>query len=478
VVWYLVLFAVLLTVSILTIQQLLVARLDRDIDEAFVQEVEEVRLLAGGVDPGTGEPFADDPRPVFETFLRRNVPQQGEVFFTLVAGSPYASSAEPVVDLFKRPDVVAQWAATTDSTYGSTDTERGPVRWLAVPVGGPAGPSGVFVVTQFYGDDRDEIADATRIVAIVAASVLVLATFLGWLGAGRALAPIGRLERAARRAGIDDLSERLPVEGNDELARLTETFNDLLERLETAVVSQRQFLSDVGHDLRTPLTILHGQLELLPEDPAERAATIALCLDELARMDRYVRGLSLLAKAEQPDFLVPGAIDLAELTTGMLRRGQGLAADRTWVLEGLSSAVVEGDVDRITQAWLNLVSNAVQHTEPGDRIALGSEHRGSQVRLWVSDSGPGVADEDATRIFDRFARVGSTRERRPEGSGLGLAIVQAIAQAHGGSVAVEPKVGPGALFVMSLPLPVVEPEGASRAADPNASAPSVEVPEP
>ena len=328
----------------------------------------------------------------------------------MVDGKAYASSAGPPYDLFRKAEVVAAWSAVTDSTYGRTDTSQGPARWLAVPVREGSGPDGVFVVAQFYGPQQQDITNATRIVAIVMAATLLLATLLGWLAAGRALAPIGRLERAARRAGIDDLTERLPVTGDDEVARLTQTFNDLLARLESSVLTQRRFVSDMGHDLRTPITIVRGQLELLPDDPDERAAVLALCMDELDRMGRYVRDLSLLANATQPSFLEPGAVDLDALTHGIAQRARRHRRhphlDRRRRSRPPSSRVTATASRR---AWLNLVTNAVAHTPPGSPVSIGSSLGPDGVRLWVADHGAGV---DAAGPGARLRPVRARRRRR------------------------------------------------------------------
>ncbi len=225
----------------------------------------------------------------------------------------------------------------------------------------------------------------------------------------------------------------------------------MLERLQTSFVGQRQFLDDVGHDLRTPITILRGNLELLPEDPVGRTAVLDMCLDELSRMERYVSDLTLLARSEQPDFLRLAPVELGRLTQGMLERGRSLAERREWVIEQEADVVVMLDEDRITQAWLNIVANAAQHTQQGDLIKLGSAASSDEIEVWVADPGPGVPAADRSRVFDRRARLGATRERRPEGSGLGLAIVQAIAEAHGGRAVIGESEAGGARVSLALP---------------------------
>jgi signal transduction histidine kinase len=240
----------------------------------------------------------------------------------------------------------------------------------------------------------------------------------------------------------------------------------MLDRLEAAFVGQRQFLDDAGHELKTPLTILRGHLELLdPSSPAETAETRTLLLDEVDRMSRLVQDLILLAKSDRPDFLSLGEADLADLVTSVLAKARALG-DRSWQLDSETHATnghpVVVDEQRLTQALLQLADNAVKHTAPGQEIGIGAAIDETELRLWVRDTGRGVAEQDRERIFERFGR--STVESDDEGFGLGLSIVSAIATAHAGTAYVEdPDEGPGARFVMSLP--VVRPHGGGDVGD-------------
>jgi signal transduction histidine kinase len=278
--------------------------------------------------------------------------------------------------------------------------------------------------------------------------VLLIASALAWVIAGRVLAPLRTLRTTAQAITETDLTRRLDVHGDDEIAELGRTFNAMLDRLEAAFASQRALVSDAGHELRTPITIVRGHLELLGDDPAEREETISLVTDELDRMARFVDDLLLLAKAEQTDFLRPGPLDLDVLTDELYAKAKALA-DRDWRLAGSGTGRLVADRQRLTQAVVQLAQNAVQHTEPGDRIALGSAIHDGAARLWVADSGPGVPDHEQAAIFDRFHR-GSDR-RRSDGAGLGLAIVRAIAEAHGGRVELDSRAGHGATFTLIVP---------------------------
>ncbi len=199
----------------------------------------------------------------------------------------------------------------------------------------------------------------------------------------------------------------------------------MLDRLESAFATQRAFVDDAGHELRTPITVIMGQLEVMGDDPQDRARTMAIVQDELARMARIVEDLLLLAKTEQPDFVRPEPVELADFTTEVLMKARTLG-DRDWSLDACAEGTVALDAQRLTQALLNLARNAVEHTDAGTAVAIGSRRDPERVLFWVRDDGPGVAAADQERIFDRFTR-GRNARRRSDGAGLGLAIVQAVA---------------------------------------------------
>ena len=288
-------------------------------------------------------------------------------------------------------------------------------------------------------------------------SLLLVTAIAGWQS-GRLLAPLRTLRETAEEISETDLSRRLPVTGNDDITALTRTVNGMLERLDEAFAGQRRFLDDAGHELKTPLTVVRGHLELLDSgSPAEVAETRELLLEEVDRMSRLVGDLILLAKSDRPDFVTTRPADLSRLTEDLVAKARGLG-DRDWRLDGLAEVKVVVDEQRITQAVLQLADNAVKHTGPGDVVAIGSSYDGSSARIWVRDTGPGVPPADRQRIFERFGR--STVPEGDEGFGLGLSIVGAIIDAHGGTVAVEDADPPGARFVITLP--VVGSDGEER----------------
>jgi len=447
--WYMALLAVALIAGLLLQRAILLAQLNDDGNARLHQEVEELQQLSTGRDPNTGQPFGTDVTAIFDTFLRRNIPVDGEAFFTFIDRKPYASTVAPL-QLLDDPGVVAAWATVASPSQAELPTTAGPVRYLAVPLLAENGPGGVFVVAVFLQSEYAEVNQVLQIGGVVYGSIFVVASILAWFAAGRVLRPIRLLTEAAREIEDDNWSRRIPVRGDDEIAQLTRTFNDMLDRLETAFVTQRQFIDDASHELRTPITIVRGHLEVMGDAPEERQEVKRLVIDELDRMSRMVDDLLLLARAEQRDFLDLHPIDVFELTEEVAAKAAGLSSAHEWSIESNVPVVVVADRQRMTQALMNLARNAVEHSAAGTQIAFGSAVAGDEVRFWVRDQGEGIAAADLERIFDRFSR-GGTGRRRSDGAGLGLAIVKTIVEAHGGRVTVASAPLAGSTFSIVLP---------------------------
>jgi len=229
----------------------------------------------------------------------------------------------------------------------------------------------------------------------------------------------------------------------EEVKRFSEHNVRLLEQ-------QRRFLQDASHELRTPITVALGHTELV-----ERAVTdpgiaedARVAVDELLRLRRLANRLLLLASAESPDFLRLAPIEAEDLVVEALSRWSHTS--RRWSMGELEEAAVQGDRDRLTVALDELIENAVDHTRVNDRIELSVRREGSNVVLAVADWGIGIPAAEVDRIFDRFARVDSHRNRQSGGFGLGLDIVKVIAEAHGGSVRARSTEGSGSVFELVL----------------------------
>jgi signal transduction histidine kinase len=423
-----VLLAFAAILSTIALRQVLLARVDDRIEAGLAQEVAEFRRLAGQTD-------TTDVRRLFDLFLARDVPDEGEASFAFVGSAPYRSNADLGTSeaLLER---VRSLGETTAVTRGDIEGTR----YLAVPITDDGERRGVFVVTADLEHERSEVSEAVQVSAGIAIAMLLLVSALAFVAVGRVLAPLRTLGATARSIGsTDDLTRRIDVRTDDEIGELGHLFNAMLDRLEQAFALQREFVSDAGHELRTPITIIRGHLEVLDEHPE----TLRIVTDELDRMSRFVEDLLTLAKAERPDFLHLDTLDLDLLTDELMAKATKLAP-REWRLEQTGAGLLVADRQRLTQAVMNLAHNAVQHTGADDTIALGSELRGGDARIWVADSGPGIGPQDRERIFERHVHS-------KDGSGLGLAIVRTIAQAHHGRIELESEPGEGSRFTIVIP---------------------------
>jgi signal transduction histidine kinase len=452
------LLAIAVVASVLVARQLLLVRLEERIDHELAQEVSELRILARGRDPRTGQRFGVDVRRIFQVFLQRNVPARNEVILTYVDGQPYERSRTlraPPYRLERDQRLTARWGTLEQADEGEISTPGGRVMYRAVPVRIAGARPATFVVAVFRDPEEDELNDAITALGGVGLAVLLVGSVLAWRLAGGVLGPVRAVTSTARSISETSLERRIPEQGSDEIAQLAATFNEMLDRLERAFGAQRQFLDEAGHELRTPLTIIRGHLELLPDDPAARRRTHELVVDEVKRMGRLVDDLIVLAQSDEPDFLHLEPVDVGALTNDLHAKVRGLG-DRHWQVDALGRGIIVADGQRLTQAVVQLAKNAVEHTEEGAEIGLGSNVSQGGARFWVRDTGSGVASEDRERIFERFER-GSNANR--EGTGLGLAIVTAIARAHGGRAELERSEDAGATFSITVPTDQLAREG-------------------
>jgi two-component system, OmpR family, sensor kinase len=313
-------------------------------------------------------------------------------------------------------------------------------RWrvLAVPLS-RNGPSSVLVLASSLGVS-DESQERLRHQLFIAAPLaLLLATIAGYLLAGAALRPVEEMRRKASAISAATPGNRLPVPpARDEVSRLAETLNEMLERLETAFEHERRFVADASHELRTPLALLRTELELAlrhPRSPLELEEALRSAAEETDRLTALAESLLFIARAEQSALPVnPEPLAARELLTAVAERFVPLAAElgRSVEVGLIEDVAFEADPRRMEQAVGNLVDNALVHGE--GTVRLSAVRRDDQIELHVVDQGSGIPAEFALQAFDRFSRADEARSRR--GSGLGLSIVQAIASAHGGSAGV------------------------------------------
>ncbi len=402
-----------------------------------------------------------------KTAVARLVPARNEASVAILDGAaryrPATLSGFDISGNQQLIDRVISETADGEVKIGTAVTDQGSLRYIAIPVSMPGETQkGIYVRAIDLGAELSPVTAAIATYSIAAILVLAAIGFVGWFVAGRLLSPIRDLRDAADAITLDDMSPRLSPQGNDDISDLTRTVNSMLDRLEGSVDVQRQLLDDVRHELKTPITIVRGHLELMdPSDSADVAAAREIGIAELDRLTRLVDDIDLLATVEGDGFNM-AEVDLASLTA---RVGELVAVipDHSWSVESVAEGRIEGDSDRLLQAWLQLADNAAKYTPAGGAIQLGSGLNSAGAQLWIADHGPGIPPASRHRIFRRFDRAHG--KRSVGGSGLGLAIVDAIAKGHGGQCVVTDTPGGGATFTIHLPLPAAELPAPVRAGD-------------
>ena len=357
------------------------------------------------------------------------------------------------LDLHAAPDS-AELLKSSESGWETLDTPRGPVRALAVPLLSGDRQIGTLVVAaEAATTDRTLRALLIRI-AWASAAGLLFATVLGVLTLRRALRPLSGMTRdieAIEAAG--DLSRRVDRGGpRDEVGRLAETFDRMLERLQEAFSSQQRFLSDASHELRTPLTVLQGRLELLQQevDSAEAERSLALAGDEVQRIRRIVDDLLLLARLDEGLAMQTQPVEVELIAQEAILRGVSLAR-RDMNVRIEPGVFAMADPERLLQVLTNLVGNAVQHAGEDSAILLTGRREGPWAVIEVSDTGPGIPPGDLPHLFDRFYRGSQSTHRSGRGAGLGLSIVSSLVRAMRGTISVDSEPGKGTTFTIRLP---------------------------
>jgi len=334
------------------------------------------------------------------------------------------------------------------------------VRLLAAPVG----KDGKVVVVGRDRDVVDTAVERTGIQLTVLGSVVLLLSGAGaWLLAGAALRPVERMRVQAADLGAGDAGTGLAVpHTRDELSRLAVTMNALLGRLHTALEHERSFVADAGHELRTPLSILKGELELARRPGRTReqlTATLEVAAEETDRLIRLAEDLLLLARAQEGPFLRLRPTDVVDVARKAVTASRARAALTGVSLQVLADCAVEAlvDPDRLRQGLDNLVANAVRHSPPGSTVEVTVRATDGRVALTVTDRGPGFPAAFLPVTFGRFRRPDASRAAEQAvhgtetGSGLGLAIVRAIAVAHGGEATAGNAPTGGAWVTITIP---------------------------
>lgn len=325
----------------------------------------------------------------------------------------------------------------------------------------PIGPGRALVVAQSLDSTQHTLSKLAVVLIVISGAGVVIAALAGTVVAQGGLRPVLRLTRATERIARTGDLHPIPASGDDELARLTKSFNAMLAALAESQASQRQLVADAGHELRTPLTSLRTNIELLlasegtsaepgtptlsQQDRAELRADVLAQLDELTTL---IGDLVELAR-ENPEEQATERVELVDVVERALERARRRAGDVQFAVF-LQPWTICGDAGALERAVLNLLDNAVKFSSPGGQVQVTLRPLGDgSAVIEVADSGPGIADEDLQRVFDRFYR--SSEARTLPGSGLGLAIVKQVVERHGGAVYANHAPGGGALLTLRLP---------------------------
>ncbi|KST65413.1 HAMP domain-containing sensor histidine kinase [Mastigocoleus testarum] len=476
-VWYVLTITIISIVSIPIFRELLYIRVDERVRKDLVKRIlvfntlieNEANTSLSASDlakhPNFSKSQVFDPRFVrpsshkelknfFDLFLSEQLPEDETFFMTFVDGKFYKSNPRGRPEIFDRDTVLMRrWAKLVKPERGEqelADPKLGGLIYITQPVKIRGKNLGVFVIAHTVADERQETIEATTVVVQVMSVVMLGALMLAWIASGKVLAPLRSLSTTVRSVSESDLSQRVPVYGKDELADLASTFNDMMDRLEAAFTTQRYFINDAGQELRTPITIIQAYLQLICNDaPEEVEKNVTLVFDELDRMSSIVEDLIILAKAERPDFLNVETVDVSSFSEELFAKAQA-SGERNWRVDRVAVGDIVVDPERLTQAFMNLVQNAIQHTKSTDKITIGSSITQNTVKFWVRDTGEGIDEQEHERIFERFARASSIYNS--QGTGLGLSIVKIITEAHDGKVILHSKLGEGANFCMVLPV--------------------------
>jgi two-component system, OmpR family, sensor kinase len=362
------------------------------------------------------------------------------------SGEVLATEAASDQSLLTQAQIASARKGEGEVIFADGSGPNGRIAMLA----GPAGADVVVVGTSL--DQRDNaIQELDRLLLIGLPGALLLAALAGLWGSRVALAPVDRMRKRADVVGFANPDERLPEPtANDELRRLAQTLNRMLDRLQDGYARERAFVDDAAHELRTPLTMLRGELELAgtrPRSSAELQATVQSARRQTERLVALANDLLILARSADGQLPIRRErLQVATMLEAAALRA-GARAEGRPILVSPAQGAFQADRLRIEQALDNLIANALEHGE--GRVLIGATHEADALLITVDDEGAELDPRVAQRAFDRFTR--GDKARAGSGTGLGLAIVKAIAAAHGGTAGLEQRPGEGTRAWLRLP---------------------------
>ena len=313
----------------------------------------------------------------------------------------------------------------------------------------------IVLVARALVDVLDTTTVITRLLVIGLPLMVAVVALTTWFAVGRALAPVEAIRCEVDAISAAQLHRRVPrPKADDEIGRLAATMNRMLERLESARNSQRRFVSDASHELRSPITTIrqHAEVALAHPEHVTAAELAEVVLAEQQRMQRLVEDLLLLARVDEHVPLTRAAVDLDDLAFEEGHRLRSATSKRVDT-SGVNAVRVQGDADALRRMVRNVGENAVRHAS--SRVDVTLVERGEEVVLTIDDDGPGIPATERARVLQRFVRLDEARSRDEGGSGLGLSIVDEVVRAHGGSMSIEQSPLGGARIVITLPVQAV-----------------------
>ena len=313
----------------------------------------------------------------------------------------------------------------------------------------------IVLVARALVDVLDTTTVITRLLVIGLPLMVAVVALTTWFAVGRALAPVEAIRCEVDAISAAQLHRRVPrPKADDEIGRLAATMNRMLERLESARNSQRRFVSDASHELRSPITTIrqHAEVALAHPERVTAPELAEVVLAEQQRMQRLVEDLLLLARVDEHVPLTRAAVDLDDLAFEEGHRLRSATSKRVDT-SGVNAVRVQGDADALRRMLRNVGENAVRHAS--SRVDVTLVERGEEVVLTIDDDGPGIPATERARVLQRFVRLDEARSRDEGGSGLGFSIVDEVVRAHGGSMSIEQSPLGGARIVITLPVQAV-----------------------
>ncbi|MDO9555987.1 MAG: HAMP domain-containing sensor histidine kinase [Coriobacteriia bacterium] len=426
-------------------------RLTTQRDETLVAEVE---AYAQAVSSSSGL-YADGLASATRSFLAARSPAGGStlIIVRLADGRLLSNSDVRLEDVPADQDILT----ATEPSMGFIDIEyEGEVyRSAHSSIQADDGTVlGVFQAAIPTSPIHETVAGLALTLALSGTLIVIISAVSSAMVARASLRPLRTAARTAEAVTHSTLGERIADEGaTDEVGTMVRAVNSMLDRVEDAFATQKRFISDASHEMRTPLAAIRGHLEIANDpriDPEDRKTSLTVVDEELSRMGRLVDDLLTLARLEGNAPRREQSLDLSFTAWEAAERARALAPGLV-TYERAESVWVKGDPDHLLQAILNLAVNAVRHTGENGAVSLACESLGPDARVIVQDTGPGIAPEDLPHVFERFYRARSERAKEGGGTGLGLAITERLVRAHGGRISVENVPDGGARFIVTLP---------------------------